>query len=236
MASERAHTAAEPVAEPLQLPQPELSSAPQPEATYEHFTEVLTILQAQSASGLPDAEARPAAAFADGTTATSLIRTAEEQEEQHQTPLPPILLPVTERLGQLAPAEKEAVVPVMEAILHTLQAATIEGAPELAETSSAETRQQLETLCITLFDHLGIQYDRRDVTQFVGLLLQADATATKQRPQLRPDLERVGTREAKRRHAAALTDGFDDMRQRLLHALGIFVVLYTRRPNAEATR
>jgi len=138
---------------------------------------------------------------------------------------PPILTAVSERLAELQPDEKELVAPVLKDIvgaMHGIQLLEAQAAdPEMVESVEA----QLQTLCMSLFETIGVEYDEHDVKQFVRILLHQEFRPPQPDPQTILDIEHMGTHEVKRHFSYLLTNGLIDVEYELEQLLGMFALL-----------
>lgn len=186
--------------------------AKEPEEVYEDFVVVLqNYLEFSALFELPLQE--------------EYLTEAEKDETEDKSFVPPILGLLTEKLAQLEPIEMESAVPIIHNIVGTIHGIHFlenqEADPELL--AAAET--QLETLCVSLFETLGIEHDEEIVNQFIQVLLSPMFKPKKQGVE-KLDLERVGTREAKHFAVELLPGQKGNSVHPSQYLLGIFALFY----------
>ena len=200
----------------------------EPLQIYESFSEALQLLVAMSGEqSLIEPGSEPTI-----TDENDLVKTNETQKVEA---LPDIAVVVSERFCELEIEDKETVEPILADIVETMHVIEVLKSDE-AETEAIETVQmELEELVITLFEHLGIEYEVEDVTRFVATLLRPEFL----QPQLEVvepiavDLEHDGTHEAKYHFSQAVGSLADaeDQTQNLLGKLILFYVIGSRPRN-----
>lgn len=193
----------------------ELSKEPQD--VYEDFTETLrSITELVTLS--------PAKDKADELTVVHLE--LESSESKQTEPIPAIITAVAERLTVLEPPQKELVAPILKDIIGAIHGIQLLETKESDPETIAAVEVQLEELCITLFEAVGIEYNEQDIMQFIRIMLYS--------PEFRPpqaleveqelDLEHMGTREVKGRFPQ-LTGSLTSITSQLQYALGVFALL-----------
>ncbi len=121
------------------------------------------------------------------------------EEVSETVELPAILTVATERLHELAPAEKATTALIMKDIIGAIHGIKILQARQAEPEVINAIEAQLEEICITFFETLGIEYTDTDVTDFVQIIVDTEFKLphTVARQAKLPDLEHDGTREAK---------------------------------------
>jgi hypothetical protein len=134
----------------------------------------------------------------------------------------------TPRLAELEIEAKEAVVPLLQEIVKTVQAVEML-ATEGVKPDAIEPKQaKLDALVIELFERIGIEtYETEDIRQFITMLLRPDFQPSQPEELVVADLEREGTREAKLHFSQFVSDGFSDVEEAAERLLGRLVVFYT---------
>jgi hypothetical protein len=146
---------------------------------------------------------------------------------ENEESLPPIITKVAERLELLEADDKEQVAPLLKnivGVVHGLQLLEErEASPELTE----EVHNQLEELCVELFEALGIDYNEEDINQFIAVIISPDFKASvKAEPRFNlADLTTEGAHEAKQQQMCLGDDQV--VHNRLQCILGMFVLLNT---------
>jgi hypothetical protein len=168
-------------------------------------------------------------------TVTDPLPVSRQGEEPAEALLvPAVLTVVAERLAGLEPSAKEQAAPILRDIVgavHGLRLLEARGAdPEMV----AATAASLEASCIVLFETIGItEYSEEEVRQFMEIISQPDFRPPDTAEPETPDLEKAGTREAKR-HSLQLGDGLANIETQLQRVLGM-VALFHAHPAAPVT-
>ncbi len=187
-----------------------------PDEVLEDFTQALLLFAELSLA--PPSDAPETIDFATGQL--NIVETSEAQ------PLAPIVATVAERLSELEAEDKLIVAPILKDIvgaIHGLQLLEARNAdPEIITAVTT----QLEELCISLFEAIGIDYDEADVKRFIEVMLHPDFQPPQ--PEVEElDLEHMGTREVKR-NFQLFNSSLDDIEFQLQQVLGMFALLCAR--------
>lgn len=139
--------------------------------------------------------------------------------------VPLIVQTVAERLTELEPEAKEAVLPVVQDIVTVVaelqQFSIDEAEPEIVEAAEA----QCEGLIMVLLETLGIEYEEEGIKAFMSIVLRPDFQPSMQAEEvIEADLEHDGTREAKRHFTTQFT--LVAAEARLQQLLGTFALFY----------
>ncbi|MDB5169688.1 MAG: hypothetical protein JWN82_84 [Candidatus Saccharibacteria bacterium] len=114
--------------------------------------------------------------------------------EGESSELPPIIPAVSERLASLTPREQAEVAPIIKDIVGALHGLELLAAQDGNEALVLAVQEQLQELCVTLFEALGIDYTEQDIAVFLEVLaspqLQKLLLAEK-------NVEELGTHEVK---------------------------------------
>ena len=139
-------------------------------------------------------------------------------------PAPPIVLTVAERLAELPTGDQEVVAPILKNIVGAIHGIGLLQAGEAEPEATAEALAQLEELCITLFEALGIDYSDEDIKQYIEVMLRPEFKPVQaSQEELKPDLEYVGTREAKW-HFPKSSSGLANPEEHIQRAVGMLAL------------
>lgn len=153
-----------------------------------------------------------------------------------QQPLSPITMLVAQELAELKGADRLLAIPIIQEIAKVVSSidrfVTMDD-----QIKTVEVREnQLEDLCLRLFNAIGIDYDEQDLEQFIQVISHSTYQPSQTVGREVIDLEHDGTHEA-RNKPYSLSGGLTGAEHRIEQLLGGFVLfcvslLYQRRTQA----
>ena len=191
----------------------------EPLEVYEDFAETLRLFVELPVLPVLDSEENP-------LTGTTLPNLAETDE---QPPMHPIIAKVIEQLTELDPKKKELVAPILKDFVGALHGIKVLEARNADFDTISVAKDQLEGLCLSLFEAIGIDADDQDIKRFIETVLRPEFSPMKTADkELNLYQEHTGTREAKWRNARDTGNQADIIDGQFQHVLGMIALFYVR--------